>query len=80
MKASTTNVLIGAAVIAAILYSLYPTAFGYEGFTGGSIDSTPGSTPPTAKNTGDNTIGIIVACVAIFVFILIFVFMRYFRK
>lgn len=32
MKTNATNVLIGAAVIAAVVYYLYPTAFGREGF------------------------------------------------
>ncbi len=34
MKASTTNVLIGAVVLAVVVYFLYPTAFGREGFAG----------------------------------------------
>ena len=35
MKANTKNILIGAVVLAAVLYFVYPTAFGREGFEEG---------------------------------------------
>jgi protein-S-isoprenylcysteine O-methyltransferase Ste14 len=39
MKTNWTNVLVGTAVIAAVVYFLYPTAPRYEGFAEQSVGS-----------------------------------------